>query len=272
MKLWMMFALVSVAVSGLTAAEWFEPATGRTWQYLELPDGTVSVGSEKIEKIALSPEPWGTLRIPSVIAGKKVTGVTDLAFRKCLRLKEIVVPPTVVNIYPYAFAACKNVKTLTLPVGLDGIGKEAFMGMAPTKLTAARLPDSRLNPEYIEELVVPEGVTELKRCAFMGCLRLKKLSLPSTLKTIGPNAFWGCKALEELNLPANLETIGEGAFQGCESLTSLTLPAKVKKLGFGAFWGCSGLERVQCLGRRPEIEGSAFDHDEILDERTSGDK
>lgn len=47
----------------------------------------------------------------------------------------------------------------------------------------------------IKSVIVPEGVTTLLGGAFYCCLELEKVSLPSTLQTIGDRAFDNCSAL-----------------------------------------------------------------------------
>ena len=69
----------------------------------------------------------------------------------------------------------------------------------------------------IEEVVFAEGVTEVPQYAFMDYSTLKKVTLPSTLKTIGDYAFGydeGSEPLEieELRLPASLEDVPGTAF------------------------------------------------------------
>ena len=48
--------------------------------------------------------------------------------------------------------------------------------------------------------------------------RLKKVILPSTMKSIGDFAFEGCTALSDIVIPERISYIGKGAFYGCNSL------------------------------------------------------
>lgn len=119
--------------------------------------------------------------------------------------------------------------------------------------------------DTIEEIVVPEGVVGLDDYAFRDYIKLRKISLPSTLTSIGKKAFIGCDKLEEvafnrdtkrlksigenafvdcakltqINLPDCIETIGEGAFKDCAGLTQLVLPKRIKNIGYKAFSGTS---------------------------------
>lgn len=58
----------------------------------------------------------------------------------------------------------------------------------------------------------------------MGCEKLKKISFPASLDTIGSQAFKDCKSLKSLKLPKKLAYIKKGAFYSCSSLKSVSLP------------------------------------------------
>ena len=94
----------------------------------------------------------------------------------------------------------------------------------------------------VEELVIPEGVTEIESCAFGGLKSLKKVQFPSSLKKIGDNAFNNCSSLESITLPEGFETLEWGAFSGCTGLKSVTLPDSLKEMGANVFKNCTGLK------------------------------
>lgn len=91
--------------------------------------------------------------------------------------------------------------------------------------------------------MVSEGVEILDDEVFVGCTRLRRVVLPSSLVEIGEFAFAGCTSLEEIELPAGIQTIYSHAFYQCSSLRKVTIPAKTD-LGGSAFEG-SGLEEVE---------------------------
>ena len=65
------------------------------------------------------------------------------------------------------------------------------------------------------EVVVPEGITEIGRGAFECNEAFNKVVLPTSLKTIGEHAF-GFTCLTEFVIPASVQSIGDGAFAGCD--------------------------------------------------------
>ena len=50
----------------------------------------------------------------------------------------------------------------------------------------------------LKEIVIPEGITEIRSNCFINCKNLEKVTLPSTLKLIDTNAFYGCEGLKEI--------------------------------------------------------------------------
>ena len=67
--------------------------------------------------------------------------------------------------------------------------------------------------EFIENIVIPEGVTEIANNAFRKYYGLKTISLPTTLQIIGDEAFYKCSSLEEIILTENISFIGKQAFK-----------------------------------------------------------
>lgn len=71
-----------------------------------------------------------------------------------------------------------------------------------------------------EELVIPEGVTEIGRDALQSC-SARRIVLPETLKKIDDYGLLGCWQIEEITLPASLEEIGMQILGYCESLKAI---------------------------------------------------
>jgi hypothetical protein len=95
----------------------------------------------------------------------------------------------------------------------------------------------------VEDLVIPEGVTEIPESFVSGCESIKIVTLPSTIKTIGYGAFTDCKNLSSINFPDGLEQIGRFAFCGCSSLNNIELPKSISQISDNAFSGTT-IEQV----------------------------
>jgi len=55
------------------------------------------------------------------------------------------------------------------------------------------------NCRLVENILLPEGITDIKRYAFYNCQRLTEITLPSTTSSILAFAFRGCKRLNSVN-------------------------------------------------------------------------
>lgn len=108
----------------------------------------------------------------------------------------------------------------------------------------------------ITSAVIPEGFKYIGNWAFNGCLKLKSISLPSTLKSISYQCFSrtiiesiyipdgcsltyglfsGCTALKSVRLPADLKEIPDMLFDECSALTEFNMPEGITRIGESAF-------------------------------------
>ena len=102
--------------------------------------------------------------------------------------KDLIIPANIVKngktlrvrkIADNAFRQGK-MKSLTIEQGLEEIGQLAF------------------DQCILKEIVIPEGVQSVNGWAFQGCYKLKTVSLPSTLKNLGPAVFYNCDELKNV--------------------------------------------------------------------------
>ena len=56
----------------------------------------------------------------------------------------------------------------------------------------------------LQQIVIPDSVTEIDYSAFKGCTSLQQIVTPDSVTEIGKNAFWRCTALQEIALPKSL--------------------------------------------------------------------
>ena len=180
---------------------------------------------------------------------------------------DLVIPNGVTSIGAHAFYNCKCLTSVTIPSSFSYSGSSAFNGCS--SLEAVYISDIAawcgieftnaesnpvylaknlyLNDELVTDLVIPEGITTLRLCAFVGCTCITTVSFPNTLTTISERAFYGCTGLTELTFPDSLYDIGIGAFYNCTNVKRITVPDSVKVFGTSSFGNIPTDAVVTCL-------------------------
>ncbi len=142
------------------------------------------------------------------------------------------------------------VKALALDFSyvVDDDDTVAITGLANEKATALAIP------AMLEGL----PVARIAPAAFQGKSKVKSVTIPGTVQTIGDSAFADCTALADFTLGDGLVTIGMDAFGGCAKLKSIAIPATVEEILPAAFDGCSALTAIAIPAATTEIGGGAF--------------
>ena len=171
-----------------------------------LPDGLVEIGNyafsgcKNLESVTL-PESLTTLgsgafsgckSLRAVKIPSKVTTIPYNCFDGCSSLESVTIPEGVTTIGSGAFQSC-NLNALALPESLEAIGSSAFSGNQSLKSVNIPAKVKTIEPQAfyncgLTDLVIPEGVQTIGSYAFK-YNSLKKLTLPSTIKSIGDGAF-----------------------------------------------------------------------------------
>lgn len=81
-----------------------------------------------------------------------------------------------------------------------------------------------------EEINISEGITTIKKMAFMSCPNLKSVTLPQSVTLIEDNVFDDCAALESVDLGGAV-TIGSQVFNYCTALKEITLSGNCTSIG-----------------------------------------
>ncbi len=80
--------------------------------------------------------------------------------------------------------------------------------------------------DFPSTVTIPESfdgiaVTQIADNGFGGCVGLREITVPKTVKRIPNAAFYRCPDLEEIHLPSGLTGIGNGAFGVCEQALTI---------------------------------------------------
>lgn len=230
---------------------------------------------DKETKQAKITSPAGNRYTPNLILDP-VTGIYTIPYSVVYEGEEYVVT----EIRDYAFNGCGNLK-IAIPSSIKKIAEYAFEGTILNELHISDLSvyfnidysgplfrggtDLYVNGELTTNLVIPEGITEIRdgqfagsnfesveipnsvtsigKSAFSGA-GIKSVTLPENITEIKEYTFYGCGKLSSIKIPSSVTHIGDESFRDCESLSSIKIPNSVTSIGIYAFFGCSSLTSI----------------------------
>ena len=176
--------------------------------------------------------------VKELVIPKGTTIIKESAFAGCNSITKAVIPEGVTEIGFGAFCYTKNLEEIVWPTTINKVYAEAFYYSAADRVYISDL-SSWVNVEYcegkytdyldnlytanpadhlylngveIENLVIPEGITKIRKVAFAYCDSIKTVIMSESVKEIEYSAFRGCDNLEAILFPKSIEKIGKKAF------------------------------------------------------------
>lgn len=215
----------------------------------------------------------GCSSLASITIPKSVAEIANYAFRNCGGLTSITIksttPPTIgrysfvgVDMFVYvptgSVAAYKEAEHWSEFANIQAIVSLVSSGTCGDNLTWELTDDGKLtiegtgamygygwsaspwfsHREFITEVVIPEGVTNIGEGIFWDCTGLAEITIPAGVTSIDNYAFSGCRNLVAVSVPESVKSIGVYAFQNCNSLTAITIPEGVMSIGNNTFENC----------------------------------
>lgn len=173
------------------------------------------------------------------------------------------------------FSGDPNAKFSYVEYG-EGILIEGYTG-APTNLEVPEQIDGKtvvaigenafLNQSKLKKVTLPETVREIGVTAFADCKHLTTVEAPGVV-IVGEAAFQNCEDLKTIELSSKLELIDDRAFHSCGKLEQLTVTASLQTIGTDALAGCGNL--VLITGGNPVAEEVAHRYNLATDRSDTG--
>ena len=230
--------------------------------------------------------------LESVTLSENLKTIGYGAFSNCSSLKYIEIPNNVIDIESDSFYGCSNLDSISFGVNISDIGSQAFYKCV--NLSKVNIKDIGkwcevvfhdyssnplcyahnlyVNDEYIKNLIIPNGTEIIRKNAFINCLNLESISIPSSMKTIY-NSFSGCKNLNKIfitdlsawckidfnNYEANPLSVAHNLYLNDESIKDLIIPSDVISIENYSFYGCTGLSSVTIHANVSSLGASVFE-------------
>ena len=213
------------SLTSVTAPAVFFDFEEESWIYQtkSLTYAKVNAGELTANAFGFINRSYKTLKVLNLAAATNTT-IADEAFKGCYNLDSLYLPAQLEYIPYMAVAECKLLRTITIPATVEEIDNSAFENCRSLKsviFEGAAVPKGAAsyasasgsslwrigswafyNCHQLQQLTIPEGVTELGDAAFYGCTYLEEMSLPSTIQSIGDNGFAICAKLEIMYVKA----------------------------------------------------------------------
>ncbi|MBR6986061.1 MAG: leucine-rich repeat protein, partial [Ruminococcus sp.] len=109
----------------------------------------------------------------------------------------------------------------------------------------------------LEQVVLPDTITEIKEFAFFNCQNITNIDIPESVLSIDNNAFYRT-GLSTFSFPDSVKIISEGVLGECKDLTTVSCASDITEIDSAAFVNCAKLSSFDIPKSVKSIECEAF--------------
>ena len=153
------------------------------------------------------------------------TEISDEAFKGCYNLKTLRLPAGLTQIGYMATAECVNLESIVIPASVEEIGDRAFEDCRSIQTITFGGAPAGAPGRFNAPAASTSQLRRIGNWAFYNAHELQNLEIPEGVTEIGDGAFYGCTYLEEMVLPSSVQSIGDNCFALCAKLTKITCNA-----------------------------------------------
>ena len=197
---------------------------GNTWVYDVKTKTLTFSGNKGIKDFVMdghSPEPdWyvWNTKTEHIIINDGITKIGIGAFDGFINVKTVTMFDSVTQIRKGAFAFCRNLTSVKLSAKVKSIEGDALYGC-----------------EKLRHLTLPDTLETLGTLG--ACLKLKEITIPDSVSKTNKNLFYECTSLTKIKLPKGMKEIKQYDFTNCKNLSTLEIPEAVTTVSMSAFSG-----------------------------------
>jgi len=150
---------------------------------------------------------YGCKNLETFFIGDETKYVKNGAFSKCEKLEKAIFSNNLIELGSNAFADCPILDEVCLPNKNLEYGTPVFgEGASLKKITAPHdVVKTIINKSNLEEVYLTTG-DKIEESEYSGCTKLKTISLPATIKSIGNNAFLGVTSIIDFYFEGTMDT------------------------------------------------------------------
>ena len=231
-KILNLFLLLVIGIGSMFASD---TQVDGIWYYFDSSTKIASVTFRGSKHSDYENEYQGNIVIPSSVVYKgatyRVTSIADLAFAGCPSLRSITIPSSVTHIGSYAFTDCFGLSSVQIPNTVTYVGSYAFRGCSVDSMNYLGTLHNWINKSWSQDWNDYNTRYQL----FLNGILLEDVSIPENITNIPNRAFMGCTSLKSVSLHNNVISVGDHAFYFCDNLTSLTIGNSVTDMSEYAF-------------------------------------
>lgn len=146
-----------------------------------------------------------------------------------------------------------GVEKLEIPGEVEFSGKKYRVYRIARHAFATFFNDSIKWMQGVKEISVGEGIENCGLGCFEGAPDVERISLPSSLSSIGYSAMSDCEKLEKVEIAEEpkLLMIEDFAFMNCTNLREFEIPASVRRIREGPWRNCKALRSFSIKDGNP---------------------
>ena len=221
--------------------------------------------------------------IPTSLKSVEITGqyIRSYAFYGFTGLENIFIGSNVEQIARYAFSGCTNLNS----IHISDLAAWCNISFDSTEANPLIYTNNLyVNEVLLQELIIPEGVTDIKAYSFRSFRTLKSITIPSTVENIESYAFDYCTGLTEIIFNAREAQVSDTSFDatgdvseginviigetvvaipdylfsGTLNIKNVKIGSNVTSIGTRAFYNCSKLTEINIPNSVTNIGEDAF--------------
>ena len=165
---------------------------------------------------------YSKVKISDTYNNLPVRNIYNGAFKNAT-ITNVFIPDSVTSIGWATFEGCTSLKSVTIPDSVTSIASSAFSGCSNLQYNVysyIKYLGNANNPYYALITTINSN--------------LSSYQIHNETKLICDSAFIYCKRLKNITIPSSVTSIGASAFSNCSGLTNITIPDSVTSIGASA--------------------------------------